>query len=387
VTTLTSPESDSAVPAGNDDITITLPEESSSGRSVRFSLDSVVRWALAIAIPLVVFGGLAASKGASPLSTYSDMLRSLLTVNSLAQILVKATPILLAALAVALPARAGLVNVGGEGQLVIGAVGAYGSTLVLSDRLPGPFVITAMVLSAAIAGALWAGIAIVLRLAVGINEAVTTLLLNYIAIDVMAFLVYDRWKDRKGSGQPVSKALPIDERLPIIGLDRVHFGLVLALVALVAVIITFRFTTLGFRLRVVGGNPEAARRAGYKVSWLLFVAMVLGGALAGIGGMTQLAGVEFKLRQGLVVQYGYIAYLASWLGRHRPIGLVTSTLLLSAIAIGGDSLQIDSQLPAASVNILMALLLLGVFGFGRGRTGTPARTEGRNWLPMIRSTR
>lgn len=331
----------------------------------RFAVSTGIRWLGAVTVPLGVFAVLAALKGASPLGMYSDMLSAIFTQNSLAEVLVKLTPVLFAALAVAVPARAGLVNVGGEGQLVIGAVGAYGSTLLIGDSVPGPLVVLAMVMSAAIAGAAWSGIAAVFKRNVGINEAVTTLLLNYIAIDVMSYLIYDRWKDTKGSGQPVSRALPADERLGRVAYDRVHLGLVLALGAFILVVVVFRYTSFGFRLRVVGGNPEAARRAGYNVAALTIVAMCIGGALAGIGGMTQLAGVEYKLRQGLVVQLGYIGYLASWLARHRPTPLVGAAALLSVVAIGGDSLQIDSSLPAASVNILMALVLLGVFGFGR----------------------
>jgi general nucleoside transport system permease protein len=134
--------------------------------------------------------------------------------------------------------------------------------------------------------------------------------------------------------------------------------------------VLFSFTSWGFRLRVVGGNAEAARRSGLNVGALLISAMAVGGALAGLGGLTQLAGAEFKLRSGFVAGYGYIGFLASWLGRHRPGPVVLSSFLLSAIVIGGDSLQIDSGLPAASVNILMALILLMVFGFGRRKAGT-----------------
>jgi len=128
-----------------------------------------------------------------------------------------------------------------------------------------------------------------------------------------------------------------------------------------------RTTTWGFRLRVVGGNPEAARRAGLRVGGLLVTAMLVGGALAGLGGFTQLAGAEFKLRSGFLLGYGYVAFLASWLARHRPIGVALACVLLASISIGGDSLQLDSALPAASVNILMALILLGVFGFSKRR--------------------
>ncbi len=365
----TSPET-GVNPADSSDAVATVAPGPAT--SPRWTVSTGLRWAGAVVVPLAVFAILAALKGASPLAMYSDMASAIFSQNSLAEVLVKLTPVLLAALAVAVPARAGLVNVGGEGQLVIGAVAAYGSTLLTSDSLPGPLVIGAMVVAAAVAGAAWSGIAAVLKRRVGINEAVTTLLLNYIAIDIMSYLIYDRWKDTSGSGQPVSRALPTDERLGQIAYDRVHLGLVIAIAAFVLVVVVFRYTSFGFRLRVVGGNPEAARRAGYNVAVLTIAAMCIGGALAGIGGMTQLAGVEYKLRQGLVVQLGYIGYLASWLARHRPTPLIGAAALLSVVAIGGDSLQIDSSLPASSVNILMALLLLGVFGFGRSTSAKAA---------------
>src|SRR4051812_33859221 len=136
-------------------------DPASAARSLRSSalVREVARWAIAIGGPLVVFGVLAAIKGAPPIDVYRNMLKSIFTQASFAQILVKATPILLAGLAVAVPARAGLVNVGGEGQLVIGAVSAFGMSLMLGDNLPGPLVVTLMVVAAAAGGALWAAVA------------------------------------------------------------------------------------------------------------------------------------------------------------------------------------------------------------------------------------
>jgi simple sugar transport system permease protein len=117
---------------------------------------------------------------------------------------------------------------------------------------------------------------------------------------------------------------------------------------------------------VVGGNTEAARRAGLRVGLLLVTAMATGGALAGLGGAVQLAGAEFKLRPGFCLTYGYVGFLASWLARHKPIRVAVAAVVLSAIAVAGDSLQIDAGLPAASVNVLMALVLLAAFGWGQG---------------------
>ena len=133
-----------------------------------------------------------------------------------------------------------------------------------------------------------------------------------------------------------------------------------------------RSTRWGFELQVVGGNREAARRAGLSVGLLLLSAMLVGGALAGLGGFTQLAGAEFKLRPGFIATYGYIGFLASWLARHHPIRVAFAATFLAAIAVSGDSLQLDSGLPAASVNILMALVLLGVFGWGSRRKAVAA---------------
>jgi general nucleoside transport system permease protein len=333
-------------------------------------LSGLLRVLAALLAALVGFGVLMWIKGVNPFTAYAEMISSTFSSwDAVGDIVVRATPIILAALAVSVPARAGLINVGGEGQMLMGGIAAMGVSLLVDGRFPGSVTLLMMILAAAVAGAGWAAIAAVLRQYVGISEAVTTLLLNYIALDLMFFLIYDRWKDRAGSGQPTTRALPVDERLSLL-FGRVHTGILLALGAAVAVAVVFAFTTWGFRLRVVGGNAEAARRSGLKVGALLISAMVVGGALAGLGGLTQLAGAEFKLRSGFIAGYGYIGFLASWLGRHRPGPVVLSSLLLSTIVIGGDSLQIDSGLPAASVNVLMALTLLMVFGFGRRKAGS-----------------
>jgi general nucleoside transport system permease protein len=332
----------------------------------------VGRFALAIGAALALFAVLMLIKGVNPITAYADMITSTFGDSSqIAGIGVRATPIILAALAVSIPARGGLINVGGEGQLIIGGVAAMGVSLALDGSLPGPIALIAMGLAAALAGGLWSALAAVLRIGVGIAESVTTLLLNYIALDIMLFLIYDRWKDRRGSGQPATRAVADSERLPLLLTDmRVHLGLIIGVVAVIVIGLVFRSTSWGFKLRVVGGNAEAGRRAGLNVRALMVSSMFVGGALAGLGGFAHLAGTEFKLRTGFLVGYGYVAFLASWLARHRPVGVLFSCLLLAAIAVSGDSLQLDSQLPAASINVLMALVLLGVFGVAGRRKST-----------------
>lgn len=343
------------------DVQLAIPERLKAfGRGV-------ARWAAALGGAVVIFGFLMMLKGANPADAYRSMWSSLTTETSLSAILVKGTPLVLAALAVTIPAKAGLVNVGGEGQLIMGGVFAAGLSQALGSAIPGGAALVLLCLAGAIGGALWAGIAAVLRLRVGISEAVTTLLLNYVALNVMFFLIYDPWKDPHGSGQPATRPIPIAQRFPLIGASKVHQGVLVALFAALFVWFLLKKTRAGFQLRVVGGNAEAARRAGLKVGLFVLGAMLLGGALAGLGGVTQLAGAEFKLRPGFLATYGYIGFLASWLARHDPVKVSLAALVLGAISISGDSLQIDSHLPAATVNVLMALVLVAVFGFANSR--------------------
>ncbi|GAA0366779.1 ABC transporter permease [Microbispora corallina] len=341
--------------------TLARPAERAPAHRTGTALRTAGRWAGALAGAVAIFCVLLLAKGADPVTALGDMVASTFTGASLQQIVVKATPLILAAMAVVLPARAGLTNVGGEGQVVIGAVAGAGVGLVVQ----GPAALPLMLLAGAAGGALWAGVAAALRLAVGVNEAVTTLLLNYIALDVMLYLIYEPWKDRHGSGQPATRPLEVAARLPLLSGTAIHMGIVIALVAAVAVWLVLRATSFGFKVSVVGGNPEAARRAGLPVARLILVAMLLGGALAGLAGVVHLAGVEFKLRPGLTTNVGYVAFLAAWLARHKPLPTVGAAFLLAAVTVAGDSLQLDSGLPAATVNVLMGLVLLAVLGWSR----------------------
>jgi simple sugar transport system permease protein len=335
-------------------------------------LEALGRWAAAIAGAFIVFGAVLLANGADPARVMADAFDATFTENaSLQQILIKATPFALAALAVVVPARAGLVNVGGEGQVLVGAIAAAGVGLWYDQKVMGDALLIVMFLAAAIAGALWAGIAAVLRLTVKVNEAISTLLLNFIAIDLLLYLIYDSWKDPYGSGQPATRPLADRAKLEVFRGSMVNVGLVVAVVAAFVVLFLLVRTSWGFKLSVVGGNPEAARRAGMPVALLLLSAMLVGGALAGLAGAIQFSGVEYKLRPNLTANIGYIAFLISWLARHRPIPVLLGSLAFAAITVAGDSFQIDSGLPSATVNILTGLILVAVLGW----TGPAAKRK------------
>ena len=315
---------------------------------------------------LVVFGVLTAIEGASPFTVFHSMLSSaLFGSGSFEQTLLRAIPITLAALAVAIPARAGLVNVGGEGQLIIGAIAATGIGVAIGANVPGPVSWIAMIAGGALGGAVWAGLAGVLRIRLGVNEAVTTLLLNFVANDTLLYLTYQPWKDPNGLGQPQSKPLAPQAQLPLIFGSQLNIGIIITAVAVLAVWYAVKRTGWGFAIKVTGGNQEAARRSGLRVRSLMLSAMLAGGALAGIGGALNLAGVETMLRPDITVTFGYVAFLASFLARHDPLKTALAALLFSAIALSGNGMQISTGIDGTITDVLLGLIVLAPLALTR----------------------
>lgn len=331
------------------------------------ALPIVVRWTAALLGALLIFSVLLLAKGADPIEAYSGMWESTFRRSrSVQEIFIQMAPLVLGALAVAVPARAGLTNVGGEGQIIIGAVAACGTFLLLGDSVPGGALLVLMIVAAAIGGSLLAGLAAALRLAAGVNEAISTLLLNFVALDVLLFLIYQPWRESP-IGQPATKELIDTAKLPVLSGTKVHIGIVVAVVLVVLVHLAINRTRWGFRISVAGGNAEAARRSGLKVSMLVLSALMIGGALAGLAGMIHFAGVEYKLRPGFGYQLGYVSFLACWLARHQPFPILLAAFVFAALSVGGDSLQLDAGVPAASIYVLTALILIAVLGFTASR--------------------
>lgn len=337
------------------------------GAASRTSGAATARIVTSIAAAFLVFALLLIAKGVNPIDAYKAMWDSVTRdANSFGDVLVRFSPYLLAALATALPARAGLLNIGGEGQILLGAIGAMAMANALGQSVPRAGTLILMAVAGMAAAALWAGIAVALKQFTGTSETISTLLLNYLAFLVLGWLVFGRWKDPGATGFPRSRILTDDERLPII-FGRVHIGVLVALAAAIGLWAVLKWTAWGFRLGVLGRNPEAARRASFSTGKLTASALMIGGALAGLAGMLQLTGVEGQLRPQMLIGYGFTGVLASWMVRHDPLRAIASSALLAAIAIGGNGLKIRAGLSAASVNILMALILLAVLGWGTRR--------------------
>ena len=309
----------------------------------------------AFALLLLVFGR-------NPVRAYADIFASTLgSAYGFSETLVKVTPLLLTALAVAVPSRIWLINVGGEGQLFVGALCATWAALHLADWPRAPLLAVMALLGFAGGGA-WAAIAGVLRARGWASETISTLLLNYVAILLVQYVVFGPWRDPEGVNYPQTAAFTDAAVVPSFGATRVHAGLLVGLVAVLVFAFVVTRTRWGLELRAIGGNVEAARRLGVPVSHYVIVLMIVGGGLAGLAGMTEVSAIQGRLRPSLSPGYGYTGFLISWMAGGHPAGIVAAAFVLAVISAGGDILQMTQALPGSVANILMAGLLFVVLG-------------------------
>ena len=318
----------------------------------------------------LVFAVVLALFGKDPVRAYAEIFRGALGDSyGWTEVLVKMIPFILTALAAAVPARVGLVNVGAEGQLYFGAL--MSTWIALNFGYLSPFaVVPLMLVFGFLGGAVWAGVVGLLRARAGLNETIASLLFNYIAILVVEYVVHGPWRDPSPNNWPYTAEFAPAARLPILFGSRVHFGLLFAVVALAAVYWLFSRTRWGFEMRVVGGNADAARRTGLPVGAYVVVAMAIAGGLAGVAGMAEASAIQGRLRGGISNGYGYVGFLASWLANASPLRIVVTTALLAVISVGGDVIQIAINLPSSAINILLGLTLLGVLATRRRSTAT-----------------
>jgi len=328
----------------------------------------VVAWAGWFGLAFATFALLLLVQGKDPLRAYRDILwHTLGTGYGLSEVLVKMTPLMITALAVAVPARLGLVNVGGEGQMFVGALAASWVALSLPG-LPAWLLLPLMAGTGFIAGGLWGGVAGILRARGWLSEVFSTMVLNYVGILAVNALVFGPWRDPTSANYPQSREFVLAAWLPTFGGSRVHVGLLIGVAVIVLFDLFMRRTLWDLEIRAIGGNPLAAARNGIPVTWYFVVSMYVGGGLAGLAGMAEASAVLHRLSPGLSSGLGYLGFLVSWVAGHRPPVLVPVAFLLAILAAGGDILQITQGLPHAAVNVLSALILLVVLaGRASGR--------------------
>lgn len=317
----------------------------------------------AILVPFIsflvslLFGAvLLAVSGANPLVTYAAMVQGALGSGyGLSEVLVKSIPLMLTGLGVAMAFRMRFWNIGAEGQLTMGGIAAAGVALFWSQGLPGWTILPLAILAGCIAGALWAGIPAVLKATLNVDETLTTLMLNYVAVLYSEHLYYVAWR-APGYNSGTAR-FPEVAWLPRLT-GRAHAGLIFALLIAAALWVVFRYTRWGFELKIIGANPTAARYLGISIARNIVVTLLISGAISGLAGAAEVLGLARRLQQGLSVGYGYTAIIIAWMAQLNPIGVIFVAFLMAALLVGGDQIQIKMRLPASVGVVLQGMILI-----------------------------
>jgi simple sugar transport system permease protein len=346
----------------------------------------------ALLLALVVAAILLVAMNANPLDAYRAMLVGAFgTENSTAETLVKSIPILFVAIGICVAFRGGVTNIGGEGQIIVGALAGTATALAF-PTWPGPLLITASLVMGFLAGALFGGIAGFLKAYLNVNEILSTIMLNQVAVQVMNFLLNGILLDPSEAGVnriPKTARIVEEAQLPrlaivipeaiagvlqnagiiqkaeIFGRTRLHYGLVIAIsLALVTYILLWR-TTIGYRIRAAGANERAARYAGIRVRRYMLLSMLLAGGFAGLAGVVQVLGLQYRLQTdgspaGFTAGAGFNGIVAALFGGLNPVGAIPASVFFGGLLVGAQKIQRDLGVPAALVTTINGMIVIFV---------------------------
>lgn len=344
----------------------------------RSGLPAAAISAAAVLVSLVLFGGFVALRGLDPLAVLRALGAGAFGNRfALEYTLTQAAPLMLTGLCTAIPARAGLLVIGGEGALVVGGVATVLAGVALAGT-PAWLGVPLLCLAGAAGGGLWIGAAGALRHWRGVNETIATLLLNYVAIALMNHLVTGPIRDYAQVLKPASWSVAEHLRLGEIPGTSVHWGLAFGLGACLAAWVLMRTTTFGFAVDILGGNVRAARLVGLPIGRLVLVTTMLAGAAAGLAGAIEVLAVHGFASASLAVGFGYTGILVAFLARQNPLAVILVAILLGGISASGGLLQRHFGLPDAATLVLRGILFVVVLastafeGRWRGATARPA---------------
>jgi len=276
------------------------------------------------------------------------------------ELVVKATPLLLIALGLAVCFRSNVWNIGAEGQYVLGAITASGVAL-LADKTTGGWIVAALLLAGVLGGMAWAGLTALLRDKFNANEILVSLMLVYVAVQVLGYLVFGPWKDPNGYNFPQTKSFEAVTRIPrLFDGSRVSIGVVFALLGVAGVWVFLFRTRSGFAQQVGGLAPAASRYAGFSSRGALWTALLVSGGMAGLAGALEVAGPIGQLTPYVPAGYGFAAIIVAYVGRLHPVGMVFSALLMSMFYIGGELAQSRLGLPKSLTGVFQGLLLFSL---------------------------
>lgn len=336
------------------------------------NFDSQKSWSLQIIVlaaaligALLVGAGFILLAHSDPIKAYTVMLSGpFSSLFGFTETLVRTTPLLLVGLGIIISFRSGILNIGGEGQILMGAISAAAVALTF-PHLPVVVLLPMVMLAGGIAGGLWGGLAGWLKAKLAVNEILSTVMLNQIAAQLYLFLIRGYFIDPQelafGTGVPQTALIPnaiwLERLIPG---TRLHTGFVIAVVLAILVYVFLWRTTVGYRMRAVGEGPEAARYAGIKVEFYLVLAMVLAGAFAGLAGAVEVLGVHHRAMEDISAGYGFSGIVAALFGRLHPLGTIPASILFGALILGADMMQRAVAIPSAIVLVIQGLVILFV---------------------------
>lgn len=333
---------------------VTVEKEISISPWVSFGVPLV-----AIVLAVMVGALFLAIDGYNPWKAYGVMFSGAFgSFYALGETVVNSIPLLFTGLGVAIAFRMLLWNIGAEGQFYMGAFGA--SWVALSfPHAPAYLLLPGMMTAGFIGGALWGLVPALPRALWGVNETLTTLMLNYVAILWVDYLVYGPWRDPQGFNFPLTAQFSGSATLPVIGQTGIHVGIFIALVAAVLLYVILKHTVWGYEIRVTGESQKAANYAGINVFRNILLVMLVSGGLSGLGGFCEVAGITHRLQHAISPGYGYTAIIVAWLGKLNPWAIIVVSFLFGGLLVGGYAMQ-SVGLPADTVSMLQGTTLFFV---------------------------
>lgn len=321
---------------------------------------------LSLAGSFLVMGLVFWLSGVSPVEAYTEMFMGTLGYGyGITEVLVKSTPLILTGLSVAVAMRMSIWNIGAEGQLFMGAFAATWAAQTFVG-LPAWLLIPTMFLCGALVGGIWALIAGWLKVRFAVNEILTTLFLNYVAIAWVYYLVYGPWRNPGQMGFPITRTYISAAWLPQFFDSRMHLGFFFGIGCAIILFLVIRYARWGFEIRAIGGSLPACRYAGLKITRNILLVFLLSGALAGIAGMSEISGLHHKLQFGAIsADYGYAGIIIACLANSNPLWVIVASLFMGVIISGGESLKLTMGLSFGMImtfeGVVLLFLLVGDF--------------------------
>lgn len=344
-------------------VSFDLKKENQKTRMVpykfEYSPNKKVGWwvpLLSILVALIICAIFILMNGMNPITVYGMMAQGAFGSSfGISETIVKAIPLLLCGLGVAIAYRIAIWNIGAEGQFLLGAIGATAVTIFLPN-LPGALYIPLMLIFGIIAGGVWGLFTAIPKTHFQVNELITSLMLNYVALLLLNYLVYDAWRDPKGFNFPGTPEFTPYQMLATFGGTRLHVGLVFAIITVVIFAFILKKTRWGYELKLLGANPIAAKNAGIKINKHILIVMMISGGLAGFAGAIEVSGVAGRLMYGISPGYGYTAIIVAWLAKLNPWAMIMTSVFIGGLIVGGFSVQ-KIGLPLSFSSMLQGAIL------------------------------